>query len=59
MEPLDPVEWLRLFGTTHVDNLCRRIADTPAEADHVRAVVVIGAEDELIGLYATDAYAID
>ncbi len=62
IEPLDPAKHDRAAfscGITQVDNFFRRTANKLAKADNVRTFVMIGAEGELIGFYATNAHAID
>lgn len=62
IEPLDPARHDRAAfscGIDQVDNFFRRTANKLTKAGNIRAFVMTGPENELIGFYATNAHAID
>lgn len=62
IEPLDPARHDRVpfsCGIDQVDNFFRRTANKLSKAGNIRAFVMTGPENELIGFYATNAHAID
>lgn len=62
IEPLDPAKHDRAAfscGIEQVDNFFCRTANKLTKAGNVRTFVMVGAEGELIGFYATNAHSID
>ena len=62
IEPLDPAKHDRAAfscGIEQVNNFFCRTANKLTKAGNVRTFVMVGAEGELIGFYATNAHAID
>lgn len=61
IEPLDPSRHNRaafFCGVPQVDNYFRNTASKLAKTDNVRVFVLVGANKDLIGFYATNAHSI-